>query len=234
MLVLSKLTYLLSTPSSCLVLRWLPVPSFFSTGCRSLVEAMCFIRLAFTGVFICYALSLRDSSDSGGSSGGGGGSHCTRPSTLQTGLMTVLAVMSGEYLLIEAREAWRTGLLGWVSEAWNVFDVAQLGLMGTILGLHWTCAVQLEVVRGLSQVLVLVLFWRLVYYAAALGPLGTFVRCDHMRMMAWPLMAGRYNCRPAYGRTDTCDAVICVFGHSRHRPKAGPPAGLNVGHRICP
>ena len=138
------------------------------------------IRLAFTGVFIWYALIMGDSANNGSSPGSssGGGTHCTRPSTLQTGLMTVLAVMTGEYLLIEAREAWRMGLLGWVSEAWNVFDAAQLGLMGTILSLHWTCAVQLEVLRGLSQVLVLVLFWRLVYYAAALGPLGTFVRCD--------------------------------------------------------
>ena len=132
------------------------------------------IRLAFTGVFIWYALSLGDGGDNGSSSSGG---ICTRPGPLQTGLMTMLAVMTGEYLLIEAREVWWMGFIGWLSEAWNVFDVAQLGLMGTILALHWTCAVQLEVVRGLSQVLVLVLFWRLVYYGAALGPLGTFVRC---------------------------------------------------------
>jgi hypothetical protein len=100
---------------------------------------------------------------------------------LQTGLMAVLAVMTGEYLLMEARKAWGAGHATWLLDPGNVIDVAQLGLMGAILGLHWTCAVPLEVVLGLSQALALVLFCQLVYYAAALGPLGTFVRCARRR-----------------------------------------------------
>lgn len=62
--------------------------------------------------------------------------------------MIILAVWTFDYLTWELRQLWRSGLWDWLSEAWNVFDALQLGLMLSILILHWTCGASMNVLRG--------------------------------------------------------------------------------------
>ena len=184
------------------VCNWISTQSLSCCSCtppvahtRPLVQAMLCIRLAYTGIFIWYALSLDGGAAHTPSSSAVSAAQldpsrlptntsCLGPSATQHGLMAVVARVTGEYLLVQARAVKRMGLVRWLSRPWNVFDAAQLVLTGAILGLHWTCSAQMEVVRGLSQVLVLVLIWRLLYYAGSIAePLGTTfgyvgTRCD--------------------------------------------------------
>ncbi|KXZ48093.1 hypothetical protein GPECTOR_30g188 [Gonium pectorale] len=77
--------------------------------------------------------------------------------------------------VMEARQVRSLGLRRWFQHS-NLFDLAQLGLMAVILGLHWSCRPSLELLRCLSAVLLLVLFWRLLQFSTALEKLGSLVR----------------------------------------------------------
>lgn len=132
---------------------------------------MFLVRVAFTSLFTAYALSL----NSNASDDDDGASSCAhRPTATQFGLMVALAVMTAEYLIMELRQLAQSGFT-WFSHM-NAFDAAQLGLMSAILALHWACYASLDTLRGLSSVLVLVLFWRLLYFATVTDRLGSFVR----------------------------------------------------------
>ncbi|KAG2487695.1 hypothetical protein HYH03_013694 [Edaphochlamys debaryana] len=160
------------------------VMSHWSCFTQHVAFQMLLLRLAYTVVFIVYALSLTDAGDAttaddGGSEGQGTAadspSH-TCPSAHQHRLMVALIWITSEYVVIELRQIWASGLLPWLRHPWNLFDAAETGLMAATLGLHWSCGASVDLLRGLSQVLVLVLFWRLMQHASTSRGLGSFVR----------------------------------------------------------
>jgi hypothetical protein len=90
--------------------------------------------------------------------------------------MAALTLMLTENMVVELRQVVDDGLFNWILQPWNVCDAIDCGLMAAVLGLHFSCAASLDVLRALAQVEVLVLFWRLMYYAMGLRHLGSFVR----------------------------------------------------------
>ncbi|KXZ43083.1 hypothetical protein GPECTOR_104g89 [Gonium pectorale] len=66
-----------------------------------------------------------------------------------------------------------------------MFDTAQIILMALFLGLHWSCAVPVVVIRCLAAALVLVLFWRMLGYMMVMEGLGNFVRM--VQEVTWDL-----------------------------------------------
>ncbi|KAG2433469.1 hypothetical protein HYH02_012588 [Chlamydomonas schloesseri] len=126
--------------------------------------------------------SRQDSGLAGALGWGGGvwsyneGPVCTGwPSRLHIKYIAVLMYMSLEYLVVEVRQM-RMGFYDWFRQPWNLFDAVQQVLMFTSLSLHLSCTASVEVLQGLDQVLVLVLFWRLLYFATGKRGMGSFVR----------------------------------------------------------
>ncbi|KAG2483902.1 hypothetical protein HYH03_017224 [Edaphochlamys debaryana] len=149
------------------------VMSHWSCFTQHVAFQMLLLRLAFTVVFIVYALSLVDAGDA--TTADGSTSHPC-PSAYQHRLMVALAWMTAEYVVIEVQQICASGVISWLRQPWNLFDAAETGLMAATLGLHWFCGASLDLLRGLSQVLVLVLFWRLMQHASTSRGLGSFVR----------------------------------------------------------
>ncbi|KAG2487701.1 hypothetical protein HYH03_013700 [Edaphochlamys debaryana] len=159
------------------------IMSHWSCFTQHVVFQMLVLRLAYTVVFIVYALSLTDGGDATPNDEGNSGGQAPAdppshpcPSPHQHRLMVALTWMTAEYVVTEAREIWASGVLPWLRHPWNLFDAAQTGLMVATLSLHWSCGASLDKLRGLSQVLVLVLFWRLMQHASTSRGLGNFVR----------------------------------------------------------
>ncbi|KAG2487128.1 hypothetical protein HYH03_014241 [Edaphochlamys debaryana] len=147
------------------------------------VASMMFmLRAVYTVVFIIYALSLlgtQDPVDADDVSAGVKPENVHRcPTDYQMPLMTVLVWMTAEYAIAELRQLWAAGNpVHWFEQqAWNFFDAVEMALMGATLALHWSCTASLGTLLCLSEILVLVLFWRLMQYASISRRMGRFVR----------------------------------------------------------
>ncbi|KXZ42052.1 hypothetical protein GPECTOR_215g442 [Gonium pectorale] len=140
---------------------------------RFVVLGLFAIRACYTVLFLAYMLLSLSGSDGPSP---GGATDCQRPVGWRLATLVVLAVMTLEYAVLELRQMWTEGFQAWLRHSWTLFDAAQIVLMALVLGLHWSCAVPVFVIRCLAAVLVLVLFWRMLGYMTVVEGLGSFVR----------------------------------------------------------